>query len=201
MANKVECILWDFGDTLADERLMWPSPDNALQWTEIWKNSEELGILNPWMKGEINLNQAAESFAQLLPISKDEVISHMKDRCKDIFFFPKTWEFVTSCGLPQAIVTINPDIFDDWIVPNYNLGKYFNPIIASYELKTLSKAKICLEALKQFSTEINPSSALLIDNKEENIKEWAECGGAGYLYKDDNTFHRDIGKIINRNPI
>ena len=197
MANKIECILWDFGDTLADERLMWPSPPNAPQWTEIWKNSEELGILNPWMKGEINVNQAAEKFAKLLPISKDEVIIHMKDRCKDISFFTKTWDFVLSYKLPQAIVTINPDIFHNWIVPNYNLGKYFYPIIVSYELKTLSKSKVCLEALNRLQNGIEPSHALLIDNKKDNIDEWSSYGGQGYLYKDDNRFINEIGKIIN----
>jgi len=63
-------------------------------------------------------------------------------------------EFVEKCELPQAIVTINPDIFNDWIVPNYNLQNLFYPIVASCELKTLNKAVVCDNALDKLGGNI-----------------------------------------------
>ena len=193
-SDDTKCVLWDFGDTLADERLMWSSPDNAPEWTEIWKASEELDILNPWMEGKINLNVAAEMFAEHLPISSDEVIKHMQYRCKNISFFKEVMDFVKYCKLPQAIVTLNPDIFTDWIVPNYNLQSYFDPIVASWELKTLSKADLCDDALNKLKGQYERSSSLLIDNKLENVAEWQNRGGIAYHFIDEITFRKDFDK-------
>ena len=34
---RVRYLLWDFGDTLADQRWMWPSPEGVPGWTALAK--------------------------------------------------------------------------------------------------------------------------------------------------------------------
>lgn len=47
-AAGIRCILWDFGDTLVDERIMWPVPDGVPQWTDAWLALAGNGVLDRW---------------------------------------------------------------------------------------------------------------------------------------------------------
>ena len=52
-----------------------------------------------------------------LQLKVESVVAHLTERCHHITFFPKTYQFFKARHYPQAIVTVNPDLFSDVIVP------------------------------------------------------------------------------------
>ena len=61
--NEIRCLLWDFGDTLVDERIMWPTPEGVPEWTAAWLALDERGLLGPWchrLQGLISAQGASE---------------------------------------------------------------------------------------------------------------------------------------------
>jgi len=95
--------------------------------------------------------------------------------------------------LPQAIVTLNPDLLSDIIVPHYALDTVFDTIVTSWEERSLDKAQLCRIALERLGGH-DPAHALLIDNIEANVDAWRSVGGQAYLFRGDDAFR--IGELL-----
>jgi hypothetical protein len=95
---------------------------------------------------------------------------------------------VRPCALPQAIVTINPDMFSDCVIPNYQLDKMFETIVTSWEEGTLDKSDLCDIALARLDGVAERSAALLVDNRIENVERWRARGGVAYHFTGDAAF-------------
>lgn len=83
---------------------------------------------------------------------------------------------------PQAIVTVNSDLFSRFVVPNYALDSTFDEIVTSWEERTLDKAHLCEIALERLGGH-DPAEGLLIDNIEANVEGWRALGGRAYLFR------------------
>ena len=94
--------------------------------------------------------------------------------------------------MPQALVTVNPRLFSEQIVPRYPIFKKFEVIMTSWEERTLDKVELCSVALSRFQTAIAPSAALLVDNVSENVKGWERRGGQGYWFQGPKAFAADL---------
>ena len=104
----------DFGDTLCDERFIWSS---GPEWMEVYETFDYDGIGAQWCLGEIDTPQFPEVLSESMNWSAESIAAHMNKCCERIQFFDQTSEFFKSRHLPQAIVTVNPGIFSDVIVP------------------------------------------------------------------------------------
>jgi len=166
------------------------SHKSALFRDEIWDG--ELG--NQWSRGDINSEQVARQLATTLSATAELALQHMQQCSRNIDFSPVLHQFALTQETPQAIVTVNPDIFTEIIVPHYKLTESFDPIITSWQEKELNKADLCDITLKRLS--IERSSALLIDNMKGNIDEWMARGGKGYWYRGDSSFINEITIIL-----
>jgi FMN phosphatase YigB (HAD superfamily) len=102
-------------------------------------------------------------------------------------FFEHAWAAARARSLPQAIVTVNSDVFSRFVVPNYALDSAFDAIVTSWEEGTMDKARLCEIALERLGG-ADPSEALLIDNIEANVDAWRALGGQAYLFTGDNEF-------------
>ena len=87
--------------------------------------------------------------------------------------------------MPQAVVTINPDIFSEVVVPAYDLTARFDTIVTSWRENTVSKADLCETAIARLPWALDAGSCLLIDNRLENIVEWRARGGAGVHFQGE----------------
>jgi hypothetical protein len=185
----VECVLWDFGDTLADESWMNKAPYQLPSWPNLYKQliwEGQLGI--DWNLGKLQTEDIVSHFAGLLSVDRGHIADHMKRCCEDVKFFDHAMKAVQSCELPQAIVTINPDIFSQCVVPNYRLDQLFEPIVTSWQERTLDKSDLCDKALQQLGGVLDRSGALLIDNRIENVESWRSRGGIAYLFTGNEAF-------------
>ena len=116
----------------------------------------------------------------------------MRERCAHIDFFPFTYGFFRERKLPQAIVTVNPDLFRETIVPLHRFDESADVIVCSFEEGTIDKGVLCQAALDRLAIGASPGEALLIDNRAENLEAWSARGGRGYRYLDDASFERDV---------
>ncbi len=186
------CVLWDFGGTLCDERFIWNS---GPEWMEVYQTFED-GLGAAWSLGEIDTQAFATELSKRMAMSADAIITHMTERCRHIEFFPQTYEFFKAHDLPQAIVTVNPDLFTDVIEPICGFDSTCDVIVTSWQERTIDKAILCEIAVQRLGLSCANRQALLIDNKQENIDAWASRDGAVYLFTTDDQFGRDLADGI-----
>ncbi|MEM7262461.1 MAG: hypothetical protein AAF488_10765 [Planctomycetota bacterium] len=191
--SDIRILLWDFGDTLCDERFIW---NHGPEWLEVYQTFDQ-GIGAAWCRGEVEIARFAKGIANRVGLSVPAVLEHLKTSCRQVAFFPKTDDFFRTHPLPCAIVTVNPDLFSTEIVPHYQLAETCDVIVTSWEEGTLDKGELCAIALERWAEECDPSEALLIDNKQANLDAWSERGGATYLYTTDDRFAEDVGPQSN----
>ncbi len=199
MTNSLsyEFVLWDFGDTLADERWMLVAPEGVSEWSEtfvekIWRG--EWG--ESWNRGEIFVDEVARRFGNLLGRRPTELLDHMERCCRKVSLFANSMSAARRLECPQAIVTINPDIFTRWIVPNYRLADLFDVIVTSWEMGTLEKSDLCEEAIQRLGGIEDKTKALLIDNREDNVLSWKKRGGSSYHFRSDDVLGRDMSELF-----
>ena len=187
------CLLWDFGDTLCNERFIWGS---GSRWQSFYETFEDNDIMEAWNKGEMNTADFADQTASHFELPPTEIVTHMTKCCKKIEYFEHTYAIFKESRLPQAIVTVNPDIFSNVIVPAYHLDQHCESIVTSWEEGTVDKRVLCATAIDRLSInceiDYKNEEALLIDNRQDNIDAWRSIGGAGYLYTTDDQFLVDI---------
>lgn len=184
---RVECLLWDFGDTLCDELSLWRA---SPEWMEVSRSFDD-GLGAAWSRGDIDTRGFVAELAKRMPLTEVEILAHL--RRTDLFeFFPFTYAFFRDRHLPQAIVTVNPVFFSEVIVPACAFDEVTDAIVVSGQERTIDKGELCRRALERMNLGCDPSRALLIDNKQSNLDAWARHGGIGYLYTTDSAFRRDV---------
>lgn len=183
----IRFLLWDFGDTLVDERFLWICPTGVPGWRDCYRElvAGELG--SRWNCGTARFDELADAMSARLGMSTAAVIAHAQRCSARIRFFEHAWVAARAHALPQALVTVNPHEFRDWIVPNYRLTDHFDAIVVSAEQGTESKAELCDAAVKMLGCE-DPAQALLLDNIEGNIDAWRSRGGSAYWFRGDAEF-------------
>ncbi|MHC5010442.1 MAG: HAD family hydrolase [Planctomycetota bacterium] len=197
MNRSIQCLLWDFGDTLCDERFVWNS---GPQWMAAYRTFDD-GWARAWTLGEMDTKTFAVELAQRVSLRPDDVVAHMNDRCAEIEYHAFTYAFFRARHLPQAIVTVNPDLFSDVIVPRYRLDEPTDAIVTSWEEKTTDKGRLCEIALARMGLGHDPAAALLIDNRRDCLDAWAARGGSGYHFTTDEAFRSDVAGGIDGLPI
>jgi hypothetical protein len=187
------CVLWDFGDTLVDERWMQQAPRGVPEWPRVWSEVAGGELADQWNLGEVSLADIVEAVAARLPMTSEAVLDHVRWCCANIRFFDLPLQVARDSSLYQAIVTVNPDGFSELVEPTYRLGEVFRPIVTSWQEHTLDKAALGLLALERLGGRLRPPHALLVDNRSENIEAWEELGGRGYLFRGEREFRSDLG--------
>jgi beta-phosphoglucomutase-like phosphatase (HAD superfamily) len=187
----VRFLLWDFGDTLADERWLWPCPDGVPEWADQYRALCSGAFGRRWNCGTATVDDLVAELSARVGMPVAAVLAHVRKCCGEVHFFEQAWAAARSHALPQAIVTVNPDVFRDLVVVNYSLAEFFDAIVISAEEATENKADLCAIAAARLGCD-DPAQALLIDNLEEHVDSWRSRGGAAYWFRGDERFAADL---------
>ena len=189
---RVQCLLWDFGNTLCDELSLWRT---SSEWMEVYRSFDQQGGIGAaWSLGDLDTHQVAAKLAERMTLSEAEIHAHLSRT--DLFeFFPFTYAFFKARHLPQAIVTVNPAQFRA-MAQALALDEVTDTIVVSAEEKTNDKSALCEIALQRMRVGCPNERALLIDNSRSNIEAWAQRGGIGYRYTTDSAFRQDVAAGI-----
>lgn len=168
---------------------MLACPDGVPGWKAAWWDVVAGQMGRQWEVGLADADGIARAVAQRLDIGADVALSHMYARCRELSFFPSAWEAACVRAFPQALVTVNPDVFAI-IVEHYELDLVFDVIVTSWEEGTSDKTELCEVARARLGNRRREHS-LLIDNMEANCDKWRACGGRAYVFTTDRQFAAD----------
>lgn len=196
---SIRALLWDFGDTLCDETFMQAPLEGYPDWPQMWRQVlAGSALANDWDLGRLDMVAVSEVLGGEISAPPSLVLSHILACCRTITFFDIVMNFARATALPQAIVTVNPDVFSFIIAPHYHLAATFPVLVTSWEEKTLSKVDMGDKALALLGDKVPRNEALLIDNKAHNTDDWSVAGGQSYLFTDEQAFERDMAHLLNR---
>jgi hypothetical protein len=143
---SISVLLWDFGDTLVDERWMWRAPARCATWESSW--AEVMADLaDDWNVGAVTSAIVFQALASRTGMSAEDVEEHARDCCRQIEFHPSAWRYAQKRCRPQALVTVNPDLFTGVHRPSTGPHRSFDVIIVSATERCANKVELCEEAL------------------------------------------------------
>jgi FMN phosphatase YigB (HAD superfamily) len=148
-----------------------------------------------WDTGRLSSEGAANLLAAELGCSAQEVRAYMLQLCRRIDFYPAINAAVRrrrARGGCQALVTVNPDLFEE-VVTHYSLTDSFDAVIISSAQGTDDKVELCWRTLELLEVG-DPSDTVLIDNLQVNVDGWVAAGGNGYLFVNDDGFAADVAR-------
>jgi phosphoglycolate phosphatase-like HAD superfamily hydrolase len=188
-------LLWDFGDTLVDERWMRRPPAEFPTWEAVW-----LDVMgdhaDDWNVGQVGSTEMFGALAERSGMSAAAVKSHARGCCERLLFNETAWRVASERRLPQALVTVNPDLFADFVVPAHGLDDVFDVIVMSFEELTDDKPALCEIALDRLGFTGPRSDALLIDNRRDLVEAWRDVGGSGYWFQSDQQLRADLPSLL-----
>ena len=87
---RVQCLLWDFGDTLCDELSLWRT---SAEWMDVYRSfDDEEGIGAAWSLGKIDTKEVVAKLASRMTLTETQIGYHLSRI--DLFeFFPFTYSF------------------------------------------------------------------------------------------------------------
>jgi phosphoglycolate phosphatase-like HAD superfamily hydrolase len=190
-----DVVLWDFGDTLVDERWMHRAPKSCPAWPNAWHATmDELG--GDWDVGRASESDVVAALAARTGMEIEAVYRHIDHCCRSVTFHRFTWQSARQRRAVQALVTVNPDLFVQRIVPAYGLRAVFDAVVVSSIEGTTDKVRLCEIALQRVDHEGDRQSALLIDNRVDLVEAWERVGGRGYVYVSDEIFEEDAAALF-----
>jgi beta-phosphoglucomutase-like phosphatase (HAD superfamily) len=188
----LRCVLWDFGNTLVDQDWMLTPHQAVAEWPEVWTAVARSDLEATWCLGEMTCEDMAHRISEQIGLSVADTMAHIRYCCSNIRFFEAAIGAARRCSLPQAIVTVNPDVFTRFVVPHYQLDALFPVIVTSWQERTLDKAELCARAVARLNETLGHDEALLIDNIEPNVRAWEAGGGVGYVFVGEAQFAADL---------
>jgi FMN phosphatase YigB (HAD superfamily) len=195
MAVPVEIVLWDFGDTLVDETWMHRAPDECPDWPNAWAEVMSTHA-DDWNVGRVSEHDVLRALGARANLTRAAIEQHVESCCGSIRFHPLAWRIATERRRPQALVTVNPDLFVERVARAYHLERHFDAVVVSCLEGTADKVRLCEIALDRLGFDDSRRTALLIDNRRDLTEAWAHTGGAAYWYRGDEAFEADVPTLL-----
>ena len=184
-------ILFDFGDTLADETWMHTDLGVFVDWPNTYRAVvEPLGT--DWGLGRITTSEVAGRVAAALGAEHRAVEQHFDQLYRAISFFPRVVSAVRKRrdrGGTQALVTVNPADFGS-ILTLHGLWELFDVVVVSGQEGLDDKPALAALAAERMGIAIE--ATILIDNIEGNVIGFQEVGGQGYHFRGEDQFVADV---------
>jgi FMN phosphatase YigB (HAD superfamily) len=207
--SHVRCVVFDYGFTLSSGLYFNVSPPEVAQWPELVQRVVfgRREIIEPWMRGEISLEDIAGILAYETGMERKEILGYLRRGCTDLGFNPAVHAFarwVRSTSLRSALVTANMDVFSDVVVESHGLERWFDVIVNSADVGTCDKTILWSLAFESLGSGLSYHNALLVEDGEENPAEFRNQGGAAYQYSGEDEFRqwlRDVDFGANGRPL
>lgn len=188
-------LLWDFGDTLVDERWMRRPPADFPTWEIAWADVMA-EVAEDWEVGRASCGDVFDSLASRTGMTIGAIEAHARECCRQLVFNPTAWRVAKERRRPQALVTVNPDLFAEYVVGEHELASVFDTVVVSALEGTADKNELCVRAIERLGFDGARSQVLLIDNRPDLIEAWRRSGGSGYWFRTDEQFARDVPALL-----
>jgi hypothetical protein len=170
-------------------------PAACPEWVDVWTAVMD-ELADGWNDGSVDDAAIWAALAERTGMTPKEVEQHAYRCCTSIDVHPVAWRVASERRRPQALVTVNPDLFGPWIGPHYGLSAMFDTIVISAVERTGDKTELCTIALERLGYDGPRAAALLIDNRRDLLDAWAATGGAAYHFRGDAQFAEDVAHLL-----
>lgn len=184
-------VLFDFGDTLADETWMYADLGVFDDWPSTYRE-----VVTPlgadWGLGRITTSEVAKRVAGALGAEHRAVEQHFAQLYGAIRFFPRVMTAVRrrrQRGGRQALVTVNPADFES-ILARHGLERLFDVVVVSGQEGLDDKPALAALAAERMG--IRVEETVLVDNIERNVTGFRDIGGQGYHFRGEGQFVDDV---------
>ncbi len=191
----IEVLLWDFGDTLVDEQWMRRPPGEFPNWADAWNEVMETFAAD-WDAGSATEQDVFAEMSRKTGLTPGFVEEHADACCRAITFHPVAWRTACDRHRPQALVTVNCDLFVERVAGRYRLADHFDTVVVSCLEGTTDKTALCDLALERLGFRRERARALLIDNRQDLAEDWERSGGSALQYRGDDTFTADLQALL-----
>jgi hypothetical protein len=191
----VEVLLWDFGDTLADETWMRRTPAACPSWSSAWRDVMHEHA-DDWNTGRIDEAVIFSALSAHTGMDVASIERHAAACCQSITYNPAAWRAAMGRRRPQALVSVNPDLFVERVVKLHDLARHFDAVVVSCLEGTDDKTRLCDIALERLQFDGPRSDAMLIDNRSDLVDAWVHSGGSGYHYRGDAAFQSNWPSLL-----
>jgi hypothetical protein len=190
--SYIRCVMFDYGFTLSSGLYFNVSPPGVPEWPDLVQRVVfgRDDITQPWMRGEIGLNDVAAVLAQETGLGSEELVGFLHQGCTDLGFNEGVYRFadwVRSSPLQSALVTVNMDVFSDVVVPSHGLDALFDVIVNSADVGTCDKTILWQVAFESLGSGVSYRDSLLVDDREEYAEAFRGLGGVAHRYLGDEN--------------
>lgn len=84
-----------------------------------------------WNLGAVTSTKIFDALSVRTGMAREQVEAHARRCCEQLVFNETAWRVAKEHWLLQALVTVNPDLFTDHIVPVHDLTAVFDVIVVS----------------------------------------------------------------------
>lgn len=184
----IRAILWDFGGTLADESWMLAPMDGDEDWPGLYQEVLAADdLVRRWNEGDATTAEVVEALALRSGKGRGPIMAHMQSCCRRLKFNHRVLGLAAKGSLPQALVTVNSDIFTEVVASHYGLTKMFDVIVTSWQEGFSDKGLLCEIARMWLDPNLMPGECLLIDNIADNVAAWEARGGVGLHFTSEEA--------------
>jgi FMN phosphatase YigB (HAD superfamily) len=200
--DKTKCIVFDYANTLSSDLFFQACHTGYPAWRTLFEKHvfSDPRNLTDWCKGMLTRNDIARLISRHSGMPLATVLTEMNNSCKNLHFNPAVRQFAEAqriVGRKTALVTINIDVFSDFIVPFYQLDGLFDVIVNSSDYGTDDKLVLWQIAFEQLGDGITYENSLLIDDSLKWTTAFENRGGNAYLFRNDREFET---WLISMNP-
>ena len=143
-------------------------------------------LLNDWMRGDYNSEQICEILARELDINYKILWDSLLADCRAMRVSPDDLQKIDILrqDYGTAIITVNMDCFDRFIVPALGLDKLFDCILSSciegvFKISNDRGINSGLLEIAISKTNADINRSILIDDSENNCVAFRKLGGRG----------------------
>lgn len=200
-AEPIRHVLFDFGDTLVREPFCVIAPPGVPDWEDhVLATYEEDGLCDRWCAGDIGFDEVVSRVAARCGLDVASTRAAMEHDWQNLRVNEAAFGFARTLGRAgrAAVVTVNPDAFSRLIAPHYGIDSDFPVVVTSWEERQLDKTALCEIALARLGAQGAFATALLVDNRADNVEAFRARGGQAYLFVDDATFASDLPGLRQR---
>lgn len=187
----IKVVFIDWNKTLSYD-LFWghlqdvSHPNHAhLASIERWLFVENRNKINPWMRGEISVDDIISQMSQDTGIDDGLIMNELRRSCEIMTYSLEGLEelvlSIKNKGIKVVIATDNMDTFSRFTVPALKLDAIFDGILNSYELGYLKDDEQPMDAIPFFDAYLEANglsyeNALLLDDSPDKTNKYSRLG-------------------------
>lgn len=184
----IDLVCWDFGDTLVDQDFMRIAPEGVERWKEVYNQvlAARPQWVEEWNLGTVPMSDLVQPLSAELGMEPMAVSRHLRLVWSQIVWYDDASQLVNRLRgvVPQAVVTVNPHEFSG-IARACGLDSLVDLIVTSADLRSLSKVVMARHARTVLGLDADLRGTVLIDDRLDNLAEFADAGGRTVHYRPD----------------